>query len=174
MGNWEYGILGGFLPPVPHFPADGDWAERGRPSLSGGQRLAAVVVVRTRRVTMGRLEFCTPHEAWGGEASAFTPLLAENGMLEYLGEATGIGPLTLIEREHSTAGNRSLDILTETVDGRRVAIENQYNTADHDHLTRPGPRGCHGKPGPGRDRRESSRRIHQCRRVLERDRLGQP
>ncbi len=57
-------------------------------------------------------------------------------MLKYLGEATGIGPLVLIETEHATAGNRSLDILAETVDGRRVAIENQYHTADHDHLTR--------------------------------------
>lgn len=31
---------------------------------------------------------------------------------------------------------RSLDILAETTDGRRVAIENQYNAVDHDHLTR--------------------------------------
>jgi len=49
---------------------------------------------------MGRLEFTTPRNAWGGEATAFTPLLAETG------------------------------------DGRLVAIENQYKTADHDHLTR--------------------------------------
>lgn len=27
-------------------------------------------------------------------------------------------------------------ILAETADGRRVAIENQYTTVDHDHLTR--------------------------------------
>ena len=85
---------------------------------------------------MGRLEFCTPKEAWGGEATAFTPMLANADMLEYLGQATGIGPLALVEKEHATAGNRSLDILAETADGRRVAIENQYKTADHDHLTR--------------------------------------
>ncbi len=85
---------------------------------------------------MGRLEFTDPREAWGGEASAFTPLLAEEDMLEYLGDETGIGSISLIEVEHTTAGNRSLDILAETSTGDRVAIENQYNVADHDHLTR--------------------------------------
>ena len=85
---------------------------------------------------MGRLEFTTPKLAWGGEATDFTPLLAQPEMLEYLGDETGIGLLTPIEVEHSTAGNRSLDILAETVDGRRVSIENQYGIGDHDHLTR--------------------------------------
>jgi hypothetical protein len=85
---------------------------------------------------MGRLEFTTPREAWGGEAASFTPLLGQDDMLEYLGETTGIGPLIAVEVEHSTAGHRSLDILAETADGRRVAIENQYGVADHDHLTR--------------------------------------
>lgn len=85
---------------------------------------------------MGRLEFATPKEAWGGEAKAFTPLLGRDDMLEYLGEAAGVGPLVAVEVEHSTAGNRSLDILAETADGRRVAIENQYGVIDHDHLTR--------------------------------------
>lgn len=85
---------------------------------------------------MGRLEFTSPREAWGSEAESFTPLLAKADMLEYLGAETGIGPLTLVETEHTTAGSRSLDILAETIDGRRVSIENQYNRADHDHLTR--------------------------------------
>jgi len=85
---------------------------------------------------MGRLEFATPKEAWGGEATDFTPLLGGAEMLEYLGDTTGIGPLIPVEIEHTTAGNRSLDILAETVDGQRVAIENQYREADHDHLTR--------------------------------------
>ena len=85
---------------------------------------------------MGRLEFSTPREAWGGEAVAFTPLLAAPEMLEYLGAETGIGPLHLVETEHATAGGRSLDILAETADGSSVAIENQYGVGDHDHLTR--------------------------------------
>jgi hypothetical protein len=85
---------------------------------------------------MGRLEFATPREAWGGEASSFTPYLASDELLEYLGMEIGIGPLTLVSREHPVTGGRSLDILAETGDGRRVAIENQYGVADHDHLTR--------------------------------------
>jgi hypothetical protein len=68
---------------------------------------------------MGRLEFTTPREAWGGEATSFRPLLAQEPMLEYLGQETGIGPLMLVETEHTTAGGRSLDILAETPDGTR-------------------------------------------------------
>lgn len=85
---------------------------------------------------MGRLEFARPREAWGGEAVSFTPLLAQPELLEYLGRETDIGPLRLVEVEYGTAGHRSLDILAETIDGRRVAIENQYGIGDHDHLTR--------------------------------------
>jgi hypothetical protein len=85
---------------------------------------------------MGRLEFTTPREAWGGEATDFTPALGTREMLEYLGRETGIGPMTPVGTEVPTAGGRSLDILAETSDGRRVAIENQYSRSDHDHLTR--------------------------------------
>ncbi len=85
---------------------------------------------------MGRLEFTTPRDAWGGEADAFTPLLGTDEMLTYLGRETDIGSLTVVETEHATAGGRSLDILAKTDDGRLVAIENQYGRADHDHLTR--------------------------------------
>ena len=85
---------------------------------------------------MGRLEFATPREAWGGEAEAFTPLLGTDEMLAYLGRATGIGRMTVVETEYATAGGRSLDILAETADERRVAIENQYGRGDHDHFTR--------------------------------------
>lgn len=85
---------------------------------------------------MGRLEFTTPREAWGGEASDFTPLLGADDMLAYLGAECGIGKLQLVDVEYATAGRRSLDVLAETADGRRIAIENQYGVADHDHLTR--------------------------------------
>ena len=87
-------------------------------------------------MTMGKLEFTTPRNAWGGEATDFTPLLGQDDLLAYLGDELGIGGLRLIEREHSTAGNRSLDLLAETMAGDRVSIENQYGMADHDHLTR--------------------------------------
>lgn len=71
---------------------------------------------------------------WPGEATHFTPWLAAN--LDWL-EGLGLGPLELEGVETPIPGVwRNLDILARTVDGRRVAIENQYHKADHDHLTR--------------------------------------
>lgn len=71
---------------------------------------------------------------WPGEAADFTPWLADN--LDWL-EPLGIGPLELVEVEAHLPGiGRSLDILAQTADGHRVAIENQDATVDHDHLTR--------------------------------------
>ena len=73
-------------------------------------------------------------EVWPGEASDFTPWLAEN--LDWL-DVLDMGPLELVKVEAMLPGiGRSLDILAETSDGRRVAIENQYAATDHDHLTR--------------------------------------
>lgn len=85
---------------------------------------------------MGRLEFATPRSAWGGEATDFTTLLGNDEMLGYLGDECGIGPLSVVEIDHATACDRTLDILAETMDGRRVAIENHYGLVGHDHLTR--------------------------------------
>lgn len=73
-------------------------------------------------------------EVWPGEAKDFTPWLADN--LDWL-EVIGLGPLSLIGQEVSLPDTgRSLDLLAETSDGHKVAIENQYGRADHDHLTR--------------------------------------
>jgi hypothetical protein len=48
-----------------------------------------------------------------------------------------IGRLTAVGTEVTLPGTaRSLDLLAELSDGRRVAIENQFGQADHDHLTR--------------------------------------
>jgi len=48
-----------------------------------------------------------------------------------------MGPLTLVGTEVSVPeSSRSLDLLVEDPSGRRIAIENQYRQADHDHLTR--------------------------------------
>lgn len=57
-------------------------------------------------------------------------------MLSYIGKETGIGPLALVEGEHTTAGDTSLDLLAETLGSGRGAIENQYGRGDHDHVTR--------------------------------------
>lgn len=81
---------------------------------------------------MGVLEFSSPRTAWGGEATDFTPALAER--LDYLGEVTGLGNLELVGVEAPT-GARRIDVLA-SIDDRRVVIENQYGRGDHDHLTR--------------------------------------
>jgi hypothetical protein len=71
---------------------------------------------------------------WPYEGADFTPWLGAN--LEFLDDI-GLGRLSLLGIEATLPGlNRSLDILAETIDGRRVAIENQYSVVDHDHLTR--------------------------------------
>jgi hypothetical protein len=99
---------------------------------------------------------------WPSEATDFTPWLGENlGFLDEL----GLGQLELVQVEAQLPGlGRSLDILAETADGRRVAIENQYSAVDYDHLTR-------GLAyAVGHDARalvviaETGRRRHTCRR----------
>jgi hypothetical protein len=88
---------------------------------SGGLR-----IVRPQRVPA--------RGVWLSEAADFTPWLSEN--LDFLGDL-GLGQLSLVQVEARLPGlGRSLDILAETSDGRRVAIENQYSAVDHDHLTR--------------------------------------
>jgi hypothetical protein len=87
---------------------------------------AARQIVRPERVS-ARL-------VWPSEAVDFTPWLAAN--LDFLDDL-GIGRLDLVGVEAQLPGlGRSLDVLAETADGRRVAIENQYSSVDHDHLTR--------------------------------------
>jgi len=69
-------------------------------------------------------------EAFKHEAQHFTPWLAEN--LDLLGDELGI-PLTLVGTEVAI-GSFSLDIHARDPDGRSVAIENQFERSDHDHL----------------------------------------
>jgi hypothetical protein len=84
------------------------------------------LIVRPERVPARRV--------WPSEAADFTPWLGDN--LDFL-DVLGLGQLSLVELEAQLPGlGRSLDILAETADGRRVAIENQYSAVDHDHLTR--------------------------------------
>jgi hypothetical protein len=80
------------------------------------------------RVTWGRLT-----EAWAGEASDFTPELANH--LDQLDADLGLG-LADAETEVPAAGGRRIDILAGGSDGTRYVIENQYGRSDHDHLTR--------------------------------------
>ncbi|WP_369044634.1 hypothetical protein [Sinomonas sp. P10A9] len=83
---------------------------------------------------MGRLEFGRLTEAWKGEASDFTPLLADR--LDEIGSAIGVDLIGIGKTEVPTSGGRRIDIVAEGADGTSFVIENQYGRADHDHLTR--------------------------------------
>lgn len=73
-------------------------------------------------------------EVWPREDADFTPWLAAN--LDWL-DLLDLGPLTCEGTEVPIPSwNRNLDILATTSDGRRIAIENQYLEANHDHLRR--------------------------------------
>lgn len=79
---------------------------------------------------LGRLERDAARTAWSGEATDFTPWLAEH--LDVLGGAVGLA-LTLRAREHPV-GRYSLDLLLEDARERTVIVENQFEQTDHDHL----------------------------------------
>ena len=73
-------------------------------------------------------------EVWPSEPRDFAPWLAAN--LDHL-DVLELGPLTFIGVETPAPEmHRGLDILVETGDERRVAIESQFGEADHGHLTR--------------------------------------
>ena len=83
---------------------------------------------------LGTLEEVNLREIWPHEANDFTPWLAEN--LGLLGDALGL-QLKLAGTEYPCGGrfgNYRLDILAKTEDGEKVAIENQLEWTDHDHL----------------------------------------
>ncbi len=83
---------------------------------------------------MARLQFGKLTEAWTGEASDFTPLLAEQ--LDALGSEIGVDLASIGESEVLTAGGRRIDIVAQVEDGSEFVLENQYGRGDHDHLTR--------------------------------------
>lgn len=85
-------------------------------------------------MTMAKLVFGRLTEAWKGEASDFTPLLAEQ--LDSLGEAINVDLTAVGRSEVPTAGGRRIDIVAQGEDGTEFVVENQYGRADHDHLTR--------------------------------------
>ncbi|QBR93282.1 hypothetical protein [Nocardioides euryhalodurans] len=85
-------------------------------------------------MTMAKLMFGKLSEAWKGEATDFTPLLADQ--LDNLGDALGIDLAAVGKSEVLTTGGRRIDIVAQGEDGSEFVIENQYGRADHDHLTR--------------------------------------
>lgn len=83
---------------------------------------------------MAKLSFGKLTDAWRGEASDFTPLLA--AQLDSLGDAIGVDLTSVGKTEVATAGGRRIDIVAQGEDGSEFVVENQYGKADHDHLTR--------------------------------------
>ena len=72
-------------------------------------------------------------KAWNHEATDFTNWLAENENLSLLSDEVGID-IKLIQTEASV-GKFSVDILAEEENtGRKIIIENQLETTNHDHL----------------------------------------
>jgi hypothetical protein len=66
---------------------------------------------------MGRLQFGRLTEAWRGEASDFTPLLAEQ--LDAIGAEIGVDLASIGEPEVQIAGGRRIDIVALGDDGSR-------------------------------------------------------
>lgn len=71
---------------------------------------------------------------WPGEATDFTPWLAEEENLNQLGDAVGID--MILEEREARVGSFSLDILAREDGGenRKIVIENQLQNTNHDHL----------------------------------------
>lgn len=82
---------------------------------------------------LGKLEKVDLRNVWKHEALDFTNWLAESENLSLLSDEIGID-ISLIQTEASV-GKFSVDILAEEEQtGRKIVIENQLETTDHDHL----------------------------------------
>jgi hypothetical protein len=84
-------------------------------------------------MTLSRLKKVELREAWQHEASDFTHWLAQAENLQLLSDEIGID-ITLVQAEASV-GKFSVDILAEEENtGRKIVVENQLETTNHDHL----------------------------------------
>lgn len=82
---------------------------------------------------LAKIEKVDIREIWKHEASDFTNWLAKKENLDLLSEEIGID-ISLIQTEASV-GKFNVDILAEEENtGRKIIIENQLETTDHDHL----------------------------------------
>lgn len=82
---------------------------------------------------LGKIEDVALRNIWPNEARDFTPWLAEQDNLDFLGEIIG---LNLVEPEQEVSvGSFSADIHCKIEnDNRTVIIENQIESSNHDHL----------------------------------------
>lgn len=65
-----------------------------------------------------------PFRRLAGEASDFTPLLAEQ--LDALGEQINVDLISIGQSEVPTTGGRRIDIVAQSGDGLELVVENQY------------------------------------------------
>ena len=80
---------------------------------------------------LGKIHQVSLKELWSGEATHFTPWLAQN--LDVLGSALGMD--LEFESKESPAGDFSADIVARDLStSNLVVIENQYGATDHRHL----------------------------------------
>lgn len=79
---------------------------------------------------IGRIERVPLREVWQHEAHDFTTWLQDN--IELLNETVGL-ELSSADVEQA-AGDFSVDIIAEDLEGNPVIIENQLGQSDHDHL----------------------------------------
>ena len=78
--------------------------------------------------------FINLREVWPNEAYHFTPWIAKNG-LELLSDEIGLKGIVEPLCEVQIIGNKRIDIVAkEDGSGKEVIIENQLETANHDHL----------------------------------------
>jgi hypothetical protein len=85
------------------------------------------------------LESVDIRKVWSKEDRNFTPWIADTSVTAKLLDQCGIdydGELT-IQTEVTLPGyKRKLDVLVKSSSGDCIAIENQFNEIDHDHMTR--------------------------------------
>lgn len=92
--------------------------------------------------TNSKIEFLQSvdiRDVWSKEDKNFTPWIADSSVMEKLFEQCGIeydGELKIKTEVTLPGYKRKLDVLVESTSGDRFAIENQFNEADHDHMTR--------------------------------------
>ncbi|MBM3252730.1 MAG: DUF4268 domain-containing protein [Candidatus Omnitrophica bacterium] len=82
---------------------------------------------------LGRIKTVDLRNVWKNEAHDFTTWLAQKENLDLLSEKVGID-MKVIGTE-ANVGTFTVDILAEEENtGRKIIIENQLETTDHDHL----------------------------------------
>lgn len=83
-------------------------------------------------VELSRLHKIDLREVWKHEALDFTKWLAQEDNLALLSEEIGVD-INLIKTE-ANVGSFNVDILAEDSNNRKIVIENQLETTNHDHL----------------------------------------